>query len=991
MGLTVMLVYWLGIYDSAGLLEVEVKKCSLYFQVLATRGCPLRSRCSLVDAAKVGKAEAGQLLRVVGRLEVGGTRCFGLESGEWVVCPKDLEPSLKGPLEVRKMNNEEAEVQAEESVMLRKEPTDLPWAATKKVLLPKSKVLAIRRAHLQGEMWMEVMQLGGMSGWMPASDLQLEFSVSDLPRYSPEAAYGLAQKGFWTSDTCDESRTVTPCNGAEKFIEVVFSTALNLRKVRIQQAASNHPQDFLRNGTLEVGGLPLPRVAADQPHCDSYQAIAPVVQREVAWSGALASPAHCLRIRMLAAQKEWIMLKFVEVSAEVGPITPAAAPAVKATPSNYQELQQELPSVASTTVSARDDQTVTEPLTFEPSETSTVPAASTALSVPLSPLSRIEEPSSTYRAPLAKLNAIVHSMEEPNQDTLACMLAFSVGLLAGITGWANVFLCQALSLPGVHLVGRLPCWMSSFVPAIDSMLFLSLEPPSVYCSFREKDRKLARETGSKMHLTWWSSFLVMHQAPEARRLFGARSWEEVQSPARRSDPARFQVVGSAHLRRWLAIGLSLRCEQQAAMDKAVEVLKKLLAAGDASLVVVAHLSDELPEQRSSCHARPETKHVNVLCLCGMALAVHAQSSCSRWLAIDTDAGVDDAIAICMALQLAERSNFELKLITTCFGNCSLEQVTVNVAKCLAAVKPAQRPLVANGAAHCLAGTAIDASHFHGHDGLGDAQTPEPPAELLPGTGAPGAVAELLALAQRARHEGADLILVTLGPLTNLALALRENPKLPEMLTEVFVMGCCGNGRGNHGRVTEFNVHADPEAAAEVFAASWERLTVASWELTVLATVPWPRFDRLLASNSEVGKFLAAIAHLPYVQKRSTTSCSRGQLGCWASLAAWVLDLCSPLLQSLEASGRTGLWQLRSLPGAIICDAVVMAMALRPEIIQRASEVHVEIELGGAITRGQTVVDWGTCFDGVHRPKHVRWVEEVDVEMLYQMLRETVGA
>ena len=78
---------------------------------------------------------------------------------------------------------------------------------------------------------------------------------------------------------------------------------------------------------------------------------------------------------------------------------------------------------------------------------------------------------------------------------------------------------------------------------------------------------------------------------------------------------------------------------------------------------------------ASCLARPETKHVNAICLCGMALAVHAQSSCSRWLAIDTDAGVsiqlvllvlkilaegvDDAIAICMALQLAERSNFEL--------------------------------------------------------------------------------------------------------------------------------------------------------------------------------------------------------------------------------------------------------------------------------------------------------------------------------------------
>ena len=373
----------------------------------------------------------------------------------------------------------------------------------------------------------------------------------------------------------------------------------------------------------------------------------------------------------------------------------------------------------------------------------------------------------------------------------------------------------------------------------------------------------------------------------------------------------------------------------------------------------------------------------------MALGVHSPSSCSRWLVIDTDAGVDDAIAICMALRLAKQSKFELKLISTCFGNCSLEQVTINVAKCIAASQPANRPLIASGASRCLAGTAIHASHFHGSDGLGDAQTPAPPPELLPATGAPGAAAELLTLAQQARQEGAELTLVMLGPLTNLALALREKPELPELLTEVFVMGCCGNGRGNHGRVTEFNIHADPEAAAEVFAASWQRLTVASWELTVLATVPWQRFDALLASGSKIGRFLAAISHLPYVQKRSTTSGSRGKLGCWASFAALVLNLCSPLLQTLEASGRTGLWQLRSLPGAIICDAVAMAMVLRPEIVLRASNVHVEVELAGTMTRGQTVVDWGTCFDGVHRAKHVRWVEEVDVELLYQMLCETV--
>lgn len=64
------------------------------------------------------------------------------------------------------------------------------------------------------------------------------------------------------------------------------------------------------------------------------------------------------------------------------------------------------------------------------------------------------------------------------------------------------------------------------------------------------------------------------------------------------------------------------------------------------------------------------------------------------------------------------------------------------------------------------------------------------------------------------------------------------------------MGCCGNGRGNQGRVTEFNVHADPEAAQEVFKAAWPRLTVSSWDLTIYATVPWRYFDRLLTARSQ---------------------------------------------------------------------------------------------------------------------------------------------
>ena len=86
------------------------------------------------------------------------------------------------------------------------------------------------------------------------------------------------------------------------------------------------------------------------------------------------------------------------------------------------------------------------------------------------------------------------------------------------------------------------------------------------------------------------------------------------------------------------------------------------------------------------------------------------------------------------------------------------------------------------------------------------------------------------------------------------------------------MGCCGNGRGNQGRVTEFNVHADPEAAEAVFACRWPRLTVSSWDLTTYATVPWRHFDGLLKARSKVGRFLKQVSHLPYAPQSGMELC-----------------------------------------------------------------------------------------------------------------------
>ncbi|CAE8595480.1 unnamed protein product, partial [Polarella glacialis] len=216
--------------------------------------------------------------------------------------------------------------------------------------------------------------------------------------------------------------------------------------------------------------------------------------------------------------------------------------------------------------------------------------------------------------------------------------------------------------------------------------------------------------------------------------------------------------------------------------------------------------------------------------------------------------VDDAVALCMALKLAERCGYEMKLITTCFGNCSLDQVCVNVAKCLVACSPGsevQGPRIVRGASRCLEGAVIDATFFHGQDGLGDAGLPEPPAAVVPTVGVNGdreAAVEIIALCREASSVGAVVSLVMLGPLTNLALALQQEPMLPKMLPKLVIMGGCGNGHGNCGRVSEFNVMADPEAAAKVFAADWPDLTVASWETSLASSVPWPIFDKLLYSK-----------------------------------------------------------------------------------------------------------------------------------------------
>src|SRR5580704_18794938 len=178
---------------------------------------------------------------------------------------------------------------------------------------------------------------------------------------------------------------------------------------------------------------------------------------------------------------------------------------------------------------------------------------------------------------------------------------------------------------------------------------------------------------------------------------------------------------------------------------------------------------------------------------------------SNRLILDTDGGVDDAQAL--LLIAAGRAP---DVITTVFGNVSLDTATRNVLATLA-VAGAAIP-VHTGAAQPLAQEWVHAHHVHGEDGLGGAPRPARTADIA-GSDAVGFLAATL-LAAAATADPVDLLMI--GPLTNLALALQRAPGITGGIGRLIIMGGTLYGRGNVTPAAEFNIFSDPEAAVIVF-------------------------------------------------------------------------------------------------------------------------------------------------------------------------------
>ncbi len=218
----------------------------------------------------------------------------------------------------------------------------------------------------------------------------------------------------------------------------------------------------------------------------------------------------------------------------------------------------------------------------------------------------------------------------------------------------------------------------------------------------------------------------------------------------------------------------------------------------------------------------------------------------RPLLIDTDPGVDDAWAILMA---AAAPDIDLAGLTVVGGNVGLAH-TLRNARVL--VDLIDRPVpVYPGAQRPLLASTGDAAHVHGSDGFGDAQLPDPQAPL-------STTAAAVAMLELSHSHAGELELIALGPLTNLALALRLDPQLPQRIKRLVVMGGAIDGPGNTTPYAEFNIGFDPEAAEVVF-REWPELELVDWSATLRYAPAVAAVETLLAADTPKARLMQRIS------------------------------------------------------------------------------------------------------------------------------------
>lgn len=298
--------------------------------------------------------------------------------------------------------------------------------------------------------------------------------------------------------------------------------------------------------------------------------------------------------------------------------------------------------------------------------------------------------------------------------------------------------------------------------------------------------------------------------------------------------------------------------------------------------------------------------------------------------IDTDPGVDDAMAILLALASPE---VQVEGLSVVFGNSGdVNLLARNACAILELADRADIP-VAVGATNPL----VRAYHgnggaVHGANGLGNVDLPAPASSPVDQTAAHFIIDRCVA-------NPGEITLVTLGPLTNIGLALRIRPDLPRYARRLVMMGGAVSAPGNVNPVAEANVHNDPEAARLVFNAGWE-ITMAGLDVTMQVHMDDEYLNGLAGLGNRAGQFVWDITRF-----------------------------------YIAAYHRFGYEDM------VVHDSCALMAIIRPEFFA-SKFVYVDVETSGELTRGQTIGDWRRQYGHDPQTHILTGVDDIAFKRLY---------
>ena len=310
---------------------------------------------------------------------------------------------------------------------------------------------------------------------------------------------------------------------------------------------------------------------------------------------------------------------------------------------------------------------------------------------------------------------------------------------------------------------------------------------------------------------------------------------------------------------------------------------------------------------------------------------------ARHFLIDTDTASDDAVALVLAMQ---HPGVQIEAITVVAGNVPVDQGVQNA---LYTVELCGRSIpVYRGMPGPLIRPLETAQGVHGDDGMGDIG--------LPLSGRAPAAGHAVQVLIDTIHQFADeIVLVTLGPLTNIAVALRQDPLIAQAVSECIIMGGTGQGHGNVTPVAEYNFWTDPDAAKIVF-ESGMRIRMVGWDISRTYAV----------LGLEDGAALRAIG---------------------TPLAHFCIDIQRTVQQFALTTTL--------LDGFDLPDPIAMAVALDPSVATGIERCFVDIEAGGDLCRGQSVVDHlGILGREPNAEVVMEASRDMFVRMLFDAVRET---